>query len=133
MDNRDQRAADLKFLVNTLRRVTTAVQVLPFIYSAISIVILSCYNLISEDAQYNIDMLFYISPVTIVAFLLLSKLLHLCKWHKTACIIPAIPQVVSLVDYYIYTLTDLGVNIVNIVLILMTVLLLVAAYKVFFK
>ena len=78
-------------------------------------------------------MLFYISPVTIVAFLLLSKLLHLCKWHKTACIIPAIPQVVSLFDYYIYTLTDLSVNIVNIVLVLMTVLLLVAAYKVFFK
>lgn len=78
-------------------------------------------------------MLFYISPVTIVAFLLLSKLLHLCKWHKTACVIPAIPQVVSLVDYYIYTLTDLGVNIVNIVLVIMTVLLLVAAYKVFFK
>lgn len=132
MDNRDQRV-DLKFLVSTLRRVTTAVQILPFVYSAINIVILSCYNLFPEDAQYNIDMLFYISPVTIVAFLLLSKLLHLCKWHKTACIIPAIPQAVSLVDYYIYTLTDLGVNIINIVLVLMTVLLLVAAYKVFFR
>jgi len=43
MDSQDRRA-DLKRLVDTLRRVTTAVQILPFIYSAISIILLAVYN-----------------------------------------------------------------------------------------
>lgn len=132
MDNQDRRA-DLKRLVDTLRRVTTAVQVLPFVYSALSIVTLSVYNFIPEEAQSQLDTLFYISPVCIVAFLILSKLLRLCKWHKTACILPAIPQIVGFIDCYIITLTVSEAYIINAVIIVMTVLLLIAAYKVFFK
>lgn len=132
MDNRDQRV-DLKFLVSTLRRVTTAVQVLPFVYSAISIITLSVYNFIPEEAQSQLDTLFYISPICIVAFLILSKLLRLCKWNKTACILPAIPQIVGFIDCYIITLTVPEAYIINAVIIVMTVLLLVAAYKVFFR
>lgn len=132
MDNRDQRV-DLKFLVSTLRRVTTAVQVLPFVYSALSIITLSVYNFIPEEAQSQLDTLFYISPICIVAFLILSKLLRLCKWNKTACILPAIPQIVGFIDCYIITLTVPEAYIINAVIIVMTVLLLVAAYKVFFR
>lgn len=132
MDSQDRRA-DLKRLVDTLRRVTTAVQVLPFIYSAISIILLAVYNIVPESVQMLLDTLFYISPVTVVAFLLLSKLLHLCKWHKTACVLPLVPQVVSLTDYYIINLTVPEVWVANGTIITMTILLLVAAYKVFFK
>lgn len=132
MDNQDRRA-DLKRLVDTLRRVTTAVQVLPFVYSALSIVTLSVYNFIPEEAQSQLDTLFYISPVCTVAFLILSKLLRLCKWHKTACILPAIPQIVGFIDCYIITLTVSEAYIINAVIIVMTVLLLIAAYKVFFR
>ena len=132
MDNQDRRA-DLKRLVDTLRRVTTAVQVLPFVYSALSIVTLPVYNFIPEEAQSQLDTLFYISPVCIVAFLILSKLLRLCKWHKTACILPAIPQIVGFIDCYIITLTVSEAYIINAVIIVMTVLLLIAAYKVFFR
>ena len=132
MDNQDRRA-DLKRLVDTLRRVTTAVQVLPFVYSALSIVTLSVYNFIPEEAQSQLDTLFYISPVCIVAFLILSKLLRLCKWHKTACILPAIPKIVGFIDCYIITLTVSEAYIINAVIIVMTVLLLIAAYKVFFR
>ena len=132
MDNQDRRA-DLKRLVDTLRRVTTAVQVLPFVYSALSIVTLSVYNFIPEEAQSQLDTLFYISPVCIVACLILSKLLRLCKWHKTACILPAIPQIVGFIDCYIITLTVSEAYIINAVIIVMTVLLLIAAYKVFFR
>lgn len=132
MDNQDRRA-DLKRLVDTLRRVTTAVQILPFVYSAISIVALSVYTFIPAETQSQLDTLFYISPICIIAFLILSKLLHLCKWHKTACILPAIPQVVGFIDCYIINLTIPEVYIFNAVIITMTALLLVAAYKVFFK
>lgn len=132
MDSNDRRA-DLKRLVDTLRRVTTAVQVLPFFYTAISIILLSIYNIVPEGVQMNLDTLFYVSPVTVAAFLVLSKILHLCRWHKAACCLPLIPQVVSLIDYYIITLTDTGVNITNATIVTMSILLLVAAYKVFFK
>lgn len=132
MDSQDRRA-DLKRLVDTLRRVTTAVQILPFIYSAISIILLAVYNIVPESVQMLLDTLFYISPVTVVAFLLLSKLLHFCKWHKTACVLPLVPQVVSLTDYYIINLTVPEVWVANGTIITMTILLLVAAYKVFFK
>lgn len=132
MDSQDRRT-DLKRLVDTLRRVTTAVQVLPFVYSALSIITLSVYNFIPEEAQSQLDTLFYISPICIVAFLILSKLLRLCKWNKTACILPAIPQIVGFIDCYIITLTVPEAYIINAVIIVMTVLLLVAAYKVFFR
>lgn len=104
MDSQDRRA-DLKRLVDTLRRVTTAVQILPFIYSAISIVLLAVYNIVPESVQMLLDTLFYVSPVTVIAFLLLSKLLHMCVWHKSACVLPMVPQAVSLTDYYIINLT----------------------------
>lgn len=132
MDSQDRRA-DLKRLVDTLRRVTTAAQVLPFIYSAISIVLLAVYNIVPESVQMLLDTLFYVSPVTVVAFLVFSKLLHLCKWHKTACVLPLVPQAISLIDYYLITLTVPEVWIVNMTIVAMTILPLIAAYKVFFK
>lgn len=132
MDSQDRRA-DLKRLVDTLRRVTTAAQVLPFIYSAISIVLLAVYNIVPESVQMLLDTLFYVSPVTVVAFLIFSKLLHLCKWHKTACVLPLVPQAISIFDYYIINLTVPEVLIANTTIIIMAILLLVAAYKVFFK
>ena len=132
MDSQDRRA-DLKRLVDTLRRVTTAVQILPFIYSAISIVLLAVYNIVPESVQMLLDTLFYVSPVTVVAFLLLSKLLHMCVWHKSACILPLVPQAVSLTDYYIINLTVPEVWVANTLIVVMSAILLVAAYKVFFK
>lgn len=132
MDSQDRRA-DLKRLVDTLRRVTTAVQILPFIYSAISIVLLAVYNIVPESVQMLLDTLFYVSPVTVVAFLLLSKLLHMCVWHKSACILPLVPQAVSLTDYYIINLTVPEVWVANTLIVAMSAILLVAAYKVFFK
>ena len=132
MDSQD-RSINLKRLVKTLRRVTTAVQILPFVYSSTYIVLILLENHISGDTKYILDSLFYVSPVMIVCFLLLSRVLRLCKWNKTACIIPAIPQFVSLVDYYIISLEDVYVYTFNFVLAGMVALLLVAAYKVFFK
>ena len=80
-----------------------------------------------------LDTLFYVSPVTVVAFLLLSKLLHMCVWHKSACVLPLVPQAVSLTDYYIINLTVPEVWVANTLIVVMSAILLVAAYKVFFK
>ena len=125
--------SDLEFLVKTLRRTTTAVQILPFVYSALYIILLATYQFVPEQFQATMDNLFYVSPVCMVAFLVLSKTLRLCKWHKTACIIPFIPQAVNFIDCHVLMLSENEAIVFNVTLITMVALLLVAAYKVFFK
>lgn len=124
---------DIKFLVTTLRRVTTAAQVLPFIYSSLYITVLVLYSITPENVAMVLDSVFYVSPVFVLSFLLLSKVLKLCRWHKTACVMPLIPSAVSLVDYYIIELTEVEAFVFNGVVILMAILLLIAAYNVFMK
>ena len=125
--------SDLEFLIKTLRRTTTAVQVLPFVYSALYIILLSTYQFVPENMQSVMDNLFYVSPVCMVAFLILSKTLRLCKWHKTACIIPFIPQAVNIIDCHVVMLSENAAIVANVTLFISTALLLVAAYKVFHK
>lgn len=106
---------------------------MPFIYTALYLVSISLSYFLPEDSIWILDTLFYVSPVTVCAFLVLSKLLRLCRWHKTACILPLLPQVVSFFDYYVIELTEIAAQ-VNIILFgSMAVLLLVAAYNVFMK
>lgn len=132
MGDQDRRA-DIKRLIDTLRRVTTAVQIMPFIYSGLYIITLVFYNFASQNVQSILDTLFYVSPICIIAFLLLSRLLHLCIWHKTACIIPFVPQVVSAIDCYFFIFPVKAIYIFNGTLILMSSLLLVSAYNVFLR
>lgn len=106
---------------------------MPFLYTIPYIAGLIASYFLSYDAARIFDTLFYVSPVTVCAFLVLSKLLRLCRWHKTACILPLLPQVVSFIDYYVIELTEIAAQ-VNIILFgSMAVLLLVAAYNVFMK
>ena len=129
----DRKPLDLEGLVNKLRYVTLAVQLMPFVYTGLYLVSISASYVMPEDYIWILDTLFYVSPVIICAFLVLSRLLRLCKWHKTACVLPLLPQIVSFVDYYIIELTEIAAQ-VNIILFgTMAVLLLIAAYNVFMK
>ena len=106
---------------------------MPFLYTVPYIISIVASYFLSYDAARVFDTLFYVSPVTVGAFLVLSKLLRLCKWHKTACILPLLPQVVSFIDYYLVELTEVAAQ-VNIILFgSMAILLLIAAYNVFMK
>lgn len=109
-----------------------AVQIIPFAYTFIYILVLFAYGNISDETASMLDTLFYISPIQIIGLLILSKVLHLCKWHRMACILPLFPQIVSFIDYYIIALTEIEAYVTNIITIIMSVLLLVSAYKVFF-
>lgn len=127
----DRPHLDLEGLVKTLRYVTAAVQILPFVYTVLYLVALGIALFASEDVVRISDSLFYVSPVTILAFLILSRLLHLCVWHKTACILPLLPQVVSFIDYNIVELSIRAATLNIIVFGLIGVALLFAAYKTF--
>ena len=130
---KDQKPLDLKGLVSTLRNVTSAVQFLPFIYVPIYIVVLMVYYFASEDFLWLADTLFYVSPMTVAAFLILSKLLRLCKWHRRAVALPLLPQAVNLLDYYVVDLSEIAVRVNFFIVLSMAILLMIAAYNVFFK
>ena len=127
METRD-KGVDIKNLVLILRRTTTAVQVMPFIYTALYIIAMLFYVHAGETTQTVIDMLFYVSPVPVAAFLLLSRLLRLCIWHKTACILPLVPQAVSIAT----RLPEGAAVAFDVIIVAISVALLFAAYKVFF-
>ena len=85
------------------------------------------------EEQEVIDQIAYVSPVVIAAFLLLSRILKLCKWHKAACIIPLLPIGIRIIDSYVVCLDEVGVMCASLTLSAMIIILLVAAYNVFFK
>lgn len=116
-----------------LRGITLSVQIMPFIYSAIYIVIFILYTTASEQTIAILDTLFYISPLFAICHLVYSRILHLCAWHRTACIVPLIPQAVNFVDYYLVSLSEVEATVFNLTASAMTILLLLAAYNVFFK
>lgn len=132
-EGNDRKPLDLKGLVDTLRHVTTAVQIIPFIYVAIYIVVLSVYYVASGDVLWLADTLFYVSPMTVIAFLLLSRVLHLCKWHRRAVMLPLLPQIVNMLDYYIIDMSEIAAQVNIILFVCMAIILLIAAYNVFFR
>ena len=112
--------------------ITRAVQITPFIYSAIFIVVFTAYNLSDSWVLDLIDTLFYVSPAIVIVFLVFSRILHLCRWHRITCIIPIIPQLIDWADI-LFGFTQIEVITSNTLTIILIILLLVSAYKVFFN
>lgn len=104
---------------------------MPFVYGGFYVVSLFLYTVGTEETATICDTLFYISPVVVVEFLILSRLLRLCKWHRMACCVPVIPQVVSMIDYYIIELSEILVLVDLFVYMSSVIILLISAYKVF--
>jgi len=129
----DRERLSLIELIEKLRAVTLAVQVIPFAYTAIYVVVLAVYPFISENAMCSLDTLFYVSPCACAAFLVLSRSLKLCKWHRAACILPVTPQVSVLLDRTVVNFSNAAVKAHIFTTALMAVLLLIAAYNVFLK
>lgn len=132
MEQQD-KGVDFRKYIIILKRTTIYVQFLPFIYSFFYVIVLIIYPFISEDAAVLLDSIFYISPIFMAGMLVLSKLLHLCNWHRTACIVPIISQVPVFIDSYIVSLTRIEAIVSNSIVVLMIAILLISAYNVFFK
>jgi hypothetical protein len=128
-----EKGIDFKKYILILKNATLAVQIIPFVYSFIYLLILSIYPHVSEPFEEVLDTLFYISPLFMAGILILSKILHLCKWHRTACVLPLFPQIISFIDYYVIELTEVEAYVTDFTISTMAILLLMAAYNVFFK
>lgn len=90
------------------------------------------YLYADETVMTILDTLLYVSPVIVIQFLILSKILRLCRWHKLACILPVFPQIPVILDHTVVKFSERAVDAHVITMMVMSFLLLISAYKVFF-
>ena len=131
MDNLD--VDRVKYLIEKLRAITLAAQIIPFVYSALYILCMALYLTAPDNVLGVADTIFYVSPIIVCAFLVESRILKLCKWHRRACCVPLIPQIAVFIDWHIVSLGRVAAYIAVAVPAAMCILLLLAAYNVFIK
>lgn len=130
MDSREKDS--ILYVIGKLRSITRMVQLAPFVYAFLYIFIIAFYPWASFETAQVLDTLFYVSPVVIAINLIESRILKLCKWHKTSCYIPLIPQIAVFIDAHIVRFTTHTTQICVGVFLTMLALFLISAYKVFF-
>ena len=109
------------------------VQVAPFVYALFCIVAYVLYLFATDDAIWIANLFLYISPVVVINNLINSRILKLCRWHKTTCILPLLPNASVAFDRYIYELPVSYATANVITILVLSGLLLIAAYNVFFR
>ena len=120
-------------MLERLKRITNLVKILPFFFSGLYIVLMTMYFIPNESLWFVLDTFFYVSPVVAVVFTLLSKTLGLCNWHRTACVLPVIPQAFVLVDKFAFDLTRIGFFLHTVLTMTLFLTLLICAFNVFYK
>ena len=133
MDNQDESDERIKRLILTLRDITLAVQIAPFVISLLYILGIIAQLFFSGDTSWLFSMILYTPPPIILIMLIFSRMLHLCKWHRLACALPLVPFCFTMIDAYLIELSDIAVWVLNGLAIAMIILLLMAAYNVFLK
>lgn len=129
-----QENKDIAFyIISKLRSITRMVQLAPFVYAFFYTIVIGLYQYASYETAKVLDVLFYVSPVAVIINLIESRILNLCKWHKTACLLPILPQLVILIDNHIIRFSISAARLTSIVFLIMLFLFLVSAYQVFFN
>ena len=119
-------------LVAILRRITLAVQVFPFIYTALFVFLFTAYSLTEGVWLDILDYASFVSPVVVFAHLIYSRMLRMCRWHRIACALPLLPQAVDQFDLYVCQLGHITWIVVSATILVTIVLFLIAFYKVFY-
>lgn len=116
-----------------MRAITTMVQIAPFVYALFCIAAYVMYLTAPEEVLFVTDLFLYVSPIVVVNNLINSHILKLCAWHRTACLLPLFPNALVALDRYLYELPVSYATANIIIIIVLTALLLIAAYNVFFR
>lgn len=115
-------------------RIVLAVQLAPFVYTLLFLAVFSlAFFSTNERVLTIIDYTCFISPLVVVAHLVYSWMLRFCVWHRLACALPILPQLVDLYDTYISQFTVEQIIIVKATIILTILLYFLFAYGTFFS
>lgn len=131
MENPDPNGA-VSHLVAILRKITRVVQLLPFAYLLLLAVYLLSECVLPAWALGIADNVLNAPVVAIVGMLGAGKLLKLCNWFKTACLLPVATKVESWVDSFIITFTQSEVITINTIIGLICLTYIYLAYRHFF-
>ena len=112
MDSRDRRDG-VSYLVSVLRKVTRFVQITPFAYLFFLAVYLLAETFLPGWSLGVLDNLLFVPAYTAVGMLLLGRVLKLCSWFRTACLLPFTTRAESYVDSFIFQFTECEITIVN--------------------
>lgn len=115
MDSQDRRNA-VSSLVGILRKVTRIVQLLPFAYLLLLSAYLFLEFLLPEWALRIADNALNAPVYSIVGMLGAGRLLKLCRWFRTACLLPMATKVESWIDSFVITFTQNEIVIINTIL-----------------
>lgn len=124
---------ELSRIIGILRTATKVVKLIPFAYALLYIISILSYSMCSENISIWVDMVFYVSPLSIIFLLILSRTLKLCKWHRLECGLPLMGFCAVLINDFIIEFGKYG-QLANYIIVITTFILsLINAYFVFIK
>lgn len=124
---------ELGRIISILKTATKVVKLIPFAYALLYVVSILSYSICTENVSIWVDMIFYISPISIIFLLILSRTLKLCKWHRLECVLPLMGFCAVLINDFIIEFGKYG-QLANYIIVITTFILsLINAYFVFIK
>lgn len=124
----------LNRIIDSQVRIVLAVQLAPFIYNLLFLVVFSLAFFSSNVTMLTaVNYMCFISPLVVVAHLVYSWMLRFCVWHRLACALPILPQMVDLYDTYVSEFTVEQIIIVKATIIVTVLLYFIFAYGTFFS
>ena len=131
---REESVHLLNRLLDSQVRIVLAVQLAPFVYTLLFLAVFSlAFFSKNEQLLTAIDYFCFISPLVILAHLAYSWMLRFCVWHRLACALPILPQLVDLYDTYVSEFTVEQIIIVKATIIVTVLLYFIFAYGTFFS
>ena len=119
-------------IVEVIKKSLIIIKIAPFVFCLAYILCIVAYMFVSDEWLLLIDTLFYTSPMTVIFLLILSRVYHLCGWHRLECCLPLIPIGITLIDRFVIQFSVFIATINVYTIIVMFILSLFNAYKIFF-
>lgn len=124
---------ELVRIIGILKTTTKVVKLIPFAYALLYIISILSYSICTENVSIWVDMIFYVSPISIIFLLILSRTLKLCKWHRLECVLPLMGFCAVIINDFIIEFGKYG-QLANYIIVIATFILsLINAYFVFIK
>lgn len=128
-----ERKEGIEKIISVVRYSTVLVKAMPFFFAFFYILDISSYMWLPQNMITCFDLCVYISPIVILYELILSKIFHLCKWHRLECVLPLFGLIPVIVDKFIIEIGAYGQLTNWIIILLAFPLSLINAYFVFLK
>ena len=131
MENPDPNGA-VSHLVAILRKITRVVQLLPFAYLLLFASYLLCESVLPDAIVRLADNVLNTPLLAILVMLGAGRLLRLCNWFKTACVLPITTKVEGYIDAFVFTFTQEEIIFINTAVGLLVAAFLILAIRHFY-